>query len=122
MRTIVPRERHPLIFGTFRKLAPGDALLLVNDHDPKSLYYLVTGEHEILGDSKVFWLSRPRGVDWRDAMPGLIRSAGAKVSAWRRQMVLGPSAEFALSASPGISRLSVPKGCTSIAVERRRLR
>ena len=87
-----------------------------------ALYYLVTGEHEIPGDSKVFWLSRPRGVDWREAMPGIVGSAGAKVSAWRRQMVLGPSAEFALSASPGISRLSVPKGCTSIAVERRRLR
>lgn len=39
VRTIVPRERQPLISGTFRKLAPGDAFLLVNDHDPKPLYY-----------------------------------------------------------------------------------
>jgi uncharacterized protein (DUF2249 family) len=39
VRTIIPRERHPLIFNTFRGLAPGEAFLLVNDHDPKPLYY-----------------------------------------------------------------------------------
>jgi uncharacterized protein (DUF2249 family) len=44
VRTIVPRERHPLIFGTFRNLAPGDAFLLVNDHDPKPLYYQFQAE------------------------------------------------------------------------------
>lgn len=44
VRTIIARERHPLIFGTFRKLAPGDAFLLVNDHDPKPLYYQFQAE------------------------------------------------------------------------------
>lgn len=44
VRTIAPRERHPLIFGTFRTLAPGDAFLLVNDHDPKPLYYQFQAE------------------------------------------------------------------------------
>jgi uncharacterized protein (DUF2249 family) len=39
VRQIVPRERHPLIFQTFDALAVGDAFLLVNDHDPKPLYY-----------------------------------------------------------------------------------
>ncbi len=39
VRSIAPRERHPLIFSTFDQLAPGDAFLLVNDHDPKPLYY-----------------------------------------------------------------------------------
>jgi uncharacterized protein (DUF2249 family) len=38
VRTIVPRERHPLIFDTFRELAPGASSLIVNDHDPKPLY------------------------------------------------------------------------------------
>lgn len=45
VRTIVPRDRHPLIFGTFAELAPGEALLLVNDHDPKPLYYQFQAEH-----------------------------------------------------------------------------
>jgi len=37
VRTIAPRDRHPLIFSTFRTLAPGQALELVNDHDPQPL-------------------------------------------------------------------------------------
>lgn len=41
---IVPRERHPLIFGSFDKLQPGEALLLVNDHDPKPLFYQFQAE------------------------------------------------------------------------------
>ena len=46
VRTIAPRERHPLIFDTFRSLAPGAAFLLVNDHDPKPLYYQFQAEHK----------------------------------------------------------------------------
>ena len=37
VRSIVPRERHPLIFGSF------DALL-INDHDPKPLFYQFQAE------------------------------------------------------------------------------
>lgn len=44
VRTIAPRERHPLIFGTFDRLAAGEALLLVNDHDPKPLFYQFQAE------------------------------------------------------------------------------
>ena len=45
VRTIPPRERHPLIFNTFTSLQPGESLLLVNDHDPKPLYYQFQAEH-----------------------------------------------------------------------------
>ncbi len=44
VRTIIPRERHPLIFKTFHNLAPGKSFLLVNDHDPKPLYYQFQAE------------------------------------------------------------------------------
>lgn len=44
VRTIPPRQRHPLIFDTFRNLPVGGALLLVNDHDPKPLYYQFKAE------------------------------------------------------------------------------
>ncbi|MFC5302584.1 DUF2249 domain-containing protein [Azospira restricta] len=44
VRTIPPRERHPLIFGSFDELAPGEALLLINDHDPKPLFYQFQAE------------------------------------------------------------------------------
>lgn len=44
VRSIAPRERHPLIFSTFRALAAGQAMELVNDHDPKPLYYQFQAE------------------------------------------------------------------------------
>ncbi|MEP7181202.1 MAG: DUF2249 domain-containing protein [Betaproteobacteria bacterium] len=44
VREIAPRERHPLIFGTFGDLAAGETLLLVNDHDPKPLHYQFQAE------------------------------------------------------------------------------
>jgi uncharacterized protein (DUF2249 family) len=44
VRTIAPRERHPLIFSTFRKLASGQVMELVNDHDPRPLYYQLQAE------------------------------------------------------------------------------
>ena len=44
VRAIAPRDRHPLIFSTFGQLAAGEAFLLVNDHDPKPLYYQFKAE------------------------------------------------------------------------------
>jgi uncharacterized protein (DUF2249 family) len=46
VRTIAQRERHPLIFTTFDGLRPDEALLLVNDHDPKPLYHQFTLERQ----------------------------------------------------------------------------
>ncbi len=39
VRHIVPRERHARIFAMFDALAPGGSFVLVNDHDPKPLFY-----------------------------------------------------------------------------------
>jgi uncharacterized protein (DUF2249 family) len=39
VRTIPPRDRHPMIFSTFDNLQPGEAFELVNDHAPTPLYY-----------------------------------------------------------------------------------
>lgn len=47
VRTIVPRERHPLIFRSFEQLAAGEALLLINDHDPKPLFYQFQAELKV---------------------------------------------------------------------------
>jgi uncharacterized protein (DUF2249 family) len=51
VREIVPRERHPLIFDTFDALAAGTSMRLVNDHDPKPLYYQLMAERA----GKVEW-------------------------------------------------------------------
>jgi uncharacterized protein (DUF2249 family) len=39
VRTIQPRDRHPLIFDTFDNLKAGESFELVNDHAPRPLYY-----------------------------------------------------------------------------------
>jgi len=44
VRDMVPRERHPLIFATIDGLAAGGTMLLINDHDPKPLYYQLMAE------------------------------------------------------------------------------
>lgn len=44
VRTIPPRERHPRIFALFDGLKPGEAFVLVNDHDPKPLFYQFQAE------------------------------------------------------------------------------
>ena len=62
VRNIAPRERHPLIFNTFTNLAPGESLLLINDHDPKPLYYQFQAEYS----NRFDWNYVEQGPDvWR---------------------------------------------------------
>lgn len=51
VRDMVPRERHPLIFKQFDSMAVGEAFELINDHDPKPLYYQ-------------FQMERPGEIEW----------------------------------------------------------
>lgn len=44
IRPIPPRDRHPLIFEKFEALKTGESFTLVNDHDPKPLYYQFQAE------------------------------------------------------------------------------
>lgn len=45
VRSEIPKRRHELIFETFSDLAADSAYELVNDHDPKPLYYQLQAEH-----------------------------------------------------------------------------
>jgi uncharacterized protein (DUF2249 family) len=45
VRTEPPARRHELIFDTYDQLEPGAGFVLVNDHDPKPLYYQFAAEH-----------------------------------------------------------------------------
>lgn len=51
VRNIIPRERHSLIIDSFLQLAPGESIILINDHDPKPLFYQFRAES---GDN-FFW-------------------------------------------------------------------
>jgi uncharacterized protein (DUF2249 family) len=60
-----PAERHRLIFEKFDNLKPGAAFILINDHDPKPLYYQFAAEHE----GAFSWNYLERGpVAWRVAI------------------------------------------------------
>ena len=45
VRAIAPRLRHQLIFSTFENLGQGECFRIVNDHDPKPLYYQFNAEY-----------------------------------------------------------------------------
>ncbi|MEO8207610.1 MAG: DUF2249 domain-containing protein [Chloroflexota bacterium] len=44
VRSEPPVRRHAIIFETFEALDPGAGFELVNDHDPKPLYYQLAAE------------------------------------------------------------------------------
>lgn len=46
LREMRPPERHPLVFETFENLSPGESFVLINDHDPKPLFYQFKFERE----------------------------------------------------------------------------
>ncbi len=45
VRNEVPMRRHDLILGTYGELGSGEGFILVNDHDPKPLYYQFAAEY-----------------------------------------------------------------------------
>ncbi|MBI3166381.1 MAG: DUF2249 domain-containing protein [Chloroflexi bacterium] len=45
IRQTPPPQKHPMIFQTFASLTPGQGFILINDHDPKPLYYQFVHEH-----------------------------------------------------------------------------
>ncbi|MHB9030850.1 MAG: DUF2249 domain-containing protein [Candidatus Latescibacterota bacterium] len=62
LRDMVPRARHEKIFSTFESLGVGSVLSIINDHDPKPLYYQFAAEYE----GEFEWVYRERGpVDWK---------------------------------------------------------
>ena len=62
VRSIVARKRHPLIFNTFHAFEPGQDFILVNDHNPKPLFYQFQAEHR----DTLTWDCLDQGPDvWR---------------------------------------------------------
>lgn len=62
VRTIAPYERHAQIFGRFDALAPGEAIVIVNDHNPVPLHMQLEGRTP----GQVSWNYLQAGPDlWR---------------------------------------------------------
>ncbi|MBW7845585.1 MAG: DUF2249 domain-containing protein [Bacteroidia bacterium] len=55
-----PRLKHPTIFARFDELQSGEHFILLNDHDPKPMYFQLLGER---GD--IFtWEYLEQGPQW----------------------------------------------------------
>ncbi|MUW13504.1 DUF2249 domain-containing protein [Halorubrum sp. CBA1125] len=62
VRDLIPQRRHEVLLDTFDRLGPGEGFVLVNDHDPKPLYYELRSMH---GDV-IEWEYASRGSgEWR---------------------------------------------------------
>ena len=62
VRNDPPARRHQLIFETYGALEPGTAFVLVNDHDPKPLFYQFSAEYPGIFD----WTYEECGPDvWK---------------------------------------------------------
>lgn len=62
VRSITPRERHPMLFAALDALKGGEALLLINDHDPKPFSYQLAAERP----GEFDWEYRAEGPEeWR---------------------------------------------------------
>lgn len=57
---IEPRLKHPTIFQHFDALAAGEALQILNDHDPKPLYYQLIAER----GNNFTWKYLEKGPQW----------------------------------------------------------
>jgi uncharacterized protein (DUF2249 family) len=44
LRSVMPFKRQELIFQNWDTLKPGETLKIINDHDPKPLYYFFEAE------------------------------------------------------------------------------
>jgi uncharacterized protein (DUF2249 family) len=62
IRPVPPPQKHPLILQTFDALAVGETLQLINDHEPRPLFYQF--HHERPGQFE--WMPIEQGpIVWR---------------------------------------------------------
>lgn len=47
LRPFPPARRHEMVFENFDKIKSGEAFVIINDHDPKPLYYQIEAENDI---------------------------------------------------------------------------
>ena len=98
---------------------PHDTIAAQMDQGHGGLYADAGGDSAPTEQSSVYWLTRPRGIDWRTALQP-VRAHCPQAHVWRRQMVLGSAAEFAVEA-PGDTEIAVPSGWQCRRVRRARL-
>ena len=72
VRSLVPAQRHTKFFQLVNELGPQSSFVLVNDHDPKPLYYQLEAEYP----KQFSWTYLERGPEvWRVEIGKLAKAA-----------------------------------------------
>jgi len=112
VRTEAPAQRHELIFDNYHRLTQGEGFVLVNDHDPKPLYYQFEAEHSVhLGLPG----GRPGGVA-RAGRPSRMSSATRLLACPASDLTPG---ERRVVTAPGLELLVLNCGGQLFAIENR---
>ena len=73
VREIAPLQRHALNYSTFRSLGAAETMEIVNDHDPRPLYYRMQAEQP----GQFAWDYLENGPDvWRVRITKLAKAHG----------------------------------------------
>lgn len=102
-----------------RMQAPHDNVAALMEQSHGGLYAHAGGATIAAPQSTLHWLTRPRGIQWQPAVDA-VRAHCPQANIWRRQMVLGPAAEFAVE-TPADVEIELPAGWQSYRVQRLRL-
>lgn len=68
VRDVPPQERHPMIHEAFEAVASGESVTVVNDHDPKPLFYEFDAEVESF-DAAGYEVERVAANEFRATFP-----------------------------------------------------
>lgn len=68
LRDVPPPQRHPKIHSAFESLDSGETLRIVNDHDPKPLFYEMRAEVETF-DAEGYSVERRGEREFVAALP-----------------------------------------------------
>src|SRR3989338_9835261 len=75
LRNMLPFERHSKIFEMWNSLEEGETLKIINDHEPKPLYYQFEAEHK----GQFEWNYEKQGPeDWIFTIKKILDKAGRK--------------------------------------------
>ena len=98
---------------------PHDDVAAQMEQGQGGIYAHAGGETRPPAQSSVYWLTRPRGIDYRAVLEPILRKL-PDATCWRRQMVLGPAPEFAIVV-PTDQKVAAPDGWTALYVNGERL-
>ena len=99
--------------------APHDSVAAQMEEGHGGLYAHAGGETLTAARSAVYWMNRPRGIQWQPPIAAILAGCPG-ANAWRRQMVLGRPAEFAVEV-PGDAVIETPPTWEARRVQRVRV-